>query len=459
MMNFHWKEVLPIDRYTVRSNGLIHDYDRKIIILLYQPLIGPLAVSLYMSLWAQLEENRLWSISYNHHELMSFLDMSLSTVYEQRLKLEGIGLLKTYVEDNGDIRSFIYELQPPLMPDQFFIDGMLNVYLYQKIGAKQYNRLKKFFSDEQIAVRGEYKEVTRSFQDVYQSKKPTMELPDEEERIEYIGKRVGKNIQVHWEEHFDFDLFLAGLSENLVPKEAITVKVKEAISNLAFLYGIDPLQMQKLVIAAMDETTNSIQIDELRKNARDWYKFENYDKLPQLIDHIQPLIYREQMNEPTTEEERLIFYFENTSPRQLLIDITGEAKPSLTDLKVIEGIMFDQKLFAGVVNVLIHFVLMKTDMKLSKNYIETIASHWARKGVKTVREAMELAKSEDQKYKEWAKKKQEQKVRKRAPIRTELLPDWFDKDESTVHKDNKIDEQQLEAMKKEIEENLKKLKK
>ena len=37
-------------------------------------------------------------------------------------------------------------------------------------------------------------------------------------------------------------------------------------------------------------------------------------------------------------------------------------------------------------------------MKLSKNYIQKIAAHWARKKVKTVREAMKLAIEEHRQY-------------------------------------------------------------
>jgi replication initiation and membrane attachment protein len=53
----HWQELIPIDRYLVTSNGLLHEYDRKVLTFLYQPLIGSTCLSLYMTLWAELEEN------------------------------------------------------------------------------------------------------------------------------------------------------------------------------------------------------------------------------------------------------------------------------------------------------------------------------------------------------------------------------------------------------------------
>lgn len=140
----HWQEILPIDRYIVSANGLLYDYDRKVLTFLYQPLIGSTCLSLYMTLWAEVEENRLWSESSSHHLLMNLLGMNLKDIYEARLKLEGIGLLKTYMKKDEEERSFIYELIPPLTPEQFFQDGMLNIYLYRKIGKNHFARLKRF---------------------------------------------------------------------------------------------------------------------------------------------------------------------------------------------------------------------------------------------------------------------------------------------------------------------------
>ncbi len=64
--------------------------------------------------------------------------------------------------------------------------------------------------------------------------------------------------------------------------------------------------------------------------------------------------------------------------------------------------MMNQKLTPGVVNVLIYYVMLRSDMKLAKTYVEKIAGHWARKKVGTVAEAMALAKEENRQYQEWA---------------------------------------------------------
>ena len=64
-------------------------------------------------------------------------------------------------------------------------------------------------------------------------------------------------------------------------------------------------------------------------------------------------------------------------------------------------------------------------MKLSKNYLETIASHWARKNVKTVRQAMTLAKSEHKKYQEWKNKPKTTNKRNFTPSKKDIVPEWY----------------------------------
>ncbi|MED3562599.1 DnaD domain protein, partial [Bacillus xiapuensis] len=130
---------------------------------------------------------------------------------------------------------------------------------------------------------------------------------------------------------------------------------------------------------------------------------------------------------------------------------------STSDLDIIEEVMFKQKLLPGVMNVLIQFVLLKTDMKFTKGYVEKIASHWARKQVKTVKEAMDLAKKENSTYLGWREPSKTGKTSKQKPIRTEVLPDWFEEKSEPTAKDSSSadNNKELEAKKRAIEEKLK----
>ncbi|PLT32319.1 replication initiation and membrane attachment family protein [Bacillus sp. V5-8f] len=470
-MTKHWHELLPVDRYSVSSAGLVHEYDRKVITLLYQPLIGPVSVSLYMTLWSELEENRLWSQSSLHYNLMNTMGLKLGDIFQARTKLEGIGLLNVYKKKTDEENQFLYELLPPLSPEQFFTDGMLNIYLYKKVGKVQFGRLKKFFCDAAVQV-DEYKPVTKSFTEVFSSDHldslyvtdETMEELKPQQNYRFIGRVSAKELE-GFQNTFDFELFFSGLQNALVPKKAFTPKVMDTIAKLSFLYGIDVFQMQKLVMGSMD-ADDQIDEEELRKAARDWYQIEYHSGMPALTDRMQPAIHLTPMDgEPETKEEMYIRQLETVSPRERLIQLSGGGEPSKSDLQIIEGIMLNQNLNPGVVNVLIDYVMIKTDMKLTKAYCEKIASHWARKKVVTVKDAMELAKSEHRQYQSWATGKKQNNTSARKAIRTEIVPDWM-KDEQSVrsgenkknkeNKENKEnpDETDLDAWKRQMEDRL-----
>lgn len=456
MTKQHWMEIVPIDCYLVHSSSILHDFDRTVLTNLYQPLVGNGAFSLYMTLWGELEKQKMWGNETTHHMLMVTMDISLRKIYEYRLKLEAIGLLKTYVSvDEDNVRHFVYEICPPRSPKAFFDDMIMAVFLYHRLGKTKYNQLRSAFLSPKFDT-SRYQEVTASFHDVFESLPPSemKEVAQIEEQEEQIFHTRKEQDQMQFSSDlFNFDLFYEGLNDAIIPKRAINKKIKEAIIRLAFLYGADHIQMKNAVMGAL---TADDKVDEelLRKTVREWYQFQHGNQLPALVERTQPQQYQTmQSKEPTTQEETHIQLLERVSPRQLLIDMSGGAEPSSGDLKIVEDVMFNQKLPAGVVNVLIQYVMIKTDMKLTKGYIEKIASHWARKKVKTVKEAMDLAKEENRQYQEWATSKNSPKrTTSKKATRTEMVPEWLNKKEEQPTEET----EEIKQMRKDLEERLKK---
>ena len=123
----------------------------------------------------------------------------------------------------------------------------------------------------------------------------------------------------------------------------------------------------------------------------------------------------------TSKKGRIIGVFENTSPYDFLKSKYHGSNPTSQDLKLLEMLMIDLELNPAVVNVLIDYVLKKNDNKLNMKYVETIAGQWKRAGVKTAREAMDLAEKEHKKMQKNMDKKGSKNI-KEAPV-----PVWFDK--------------------------------
>ncbi|PEK99638.1 replication initiation and membrane attachment family protein [Bacillus sp. AFS017336] len=439
----HWMDVLPADPYTVTAAGYLHNFHRQVLTMLYQPIIGSQALSLYMTLWGECEQTDLHPNTLTHHSLMLGMKNNLKSIYEQRLILEGIGLLKVYEGFENSTKKLLYELQSPLDPHSFFEDPILNIFLFKTIGKTQYQRTKNFFSRQAFSKDG-FREISRSFDSVFQT--ITVEQLNEIQQsndlstsndTKILQDSQSVKISVKMEE-FDYDLFLDGLSDSFVPKRSFTSDVKETILKLAFLYGINPIQMKTIVMRSLNEE-NKINIETLRLEARDWYQFQHHEALPTIVEKVQPIQHRQMGNEqPTTQEEKLIHCFETISPRQYLKEISGGAEPSEADLKIIEEIMIEQKLLPGVANVLIDYVMIRLDKKLSKNYVIKIASHWARKGVTTVKQAMDLARKEFEETKQSATAaKTRTNNRRNKAIRTEIVPDWLQPNTTTeVPKDS-----------------------
>ncbi|MCP8967414.1 replication initiation and membrane attachment family protein [Ectobacillus ponti] len=444
-----WMDLLPVDSYRVRTSGLLHGYDRKVMTMLYQPLIGSAAFSLYMTLWSELEQG---GQDVTHHSLMLSMHMSLPDILRERRKLEGIGLLKVYMKKEPESRQFLYELQPPLTPRQFFDDIVLNIFLFNRLGGKKYQQVKQYFAADEPGFAG-YEDVTSSFNDVFQTLTPGQFASAQQEIPQprlLLSDRAEAQAPELFHDFFDFPLFLQGVS-NLLPGHMFTDEVKAVIVKLAYVYSISTTTMKDVVLGSLG-AYGDIDIELLRKNARDWYQVSHGGKLPAFVDLVQPAAERSMEGKtPNSQEEELIQHLERISPRQLLADLAGGAEPPLADLQVIEEIMISQQLPAGVVNVLIQYVMLKTDMKLSKAYMEKIAGHWARKKVRTVRQAMELAKKETQQYQKWAETKQTNP--KRSTGRKTKLPKAIAKKEASAEPE--LNEAELEAERRRLEEMMK----
>jgi replication initiation and membrane attachment protein len=53
--------ILPADTYNVVNRTIMNDADRLVLTMLYQPLIGYKALSLYFTLWSDLDSTGVMS--------------------------------------------------------------------------------------------------------------------------------------------------------------------------------------------------------------------------------------------------------------------------------------------------------------------------------------------------------------------------------------------------------------
>lgn len=374
--------LLPADRYVVINKSILSDTDRQIIINLYEPLIGAMAVSLYFTLWNDLNTSNYMSRDLIHHHLMVVLKSGIGVIKTARESLEAFGLLKSFVK-LGSINDYIYELYSPLSPQEFFNHPILNVVLYNNVGEKEYDNLKNMYKTSKIDLK-EYTDVTKKLDDVYDTSKFTLSSD--------LRGKTNNDILVT--ERINFDEIISSIPKGLINEKAFTKKTKELINNLAFIYNIDTLKMTELIRTVLNEYGN-IDKNGLRIVARKDYQFKT-GTLPTLIYRTQPDYLKNPMGD-NSKRGRIIGVFENTSPYDFLRYKYHNVKPTSRDLKLLEKLIIDLELTPAVVNVLIDYVLRKNNNKLTEGYVETIAAQWKRAGLKTASEAMEFAEKEHKK--------------------------------------------------------------
>ncbi len=373
--------LLPADTYTVINRSIITEEDKNNVITLYEPLIGPIAISLYFTLLRDIKLLDFISKDYTHHHLMTMMSTSIETIKIARQSLEGVGLLKTYFKE-GDPNSYVYELFSPLSSREFFASPIFNIALYNSIGKYEYELLKKEYSLPEINLNS-YEDISVSLNEIY----------DSSPNIVPFETRTTKTSSIKLDSNVNFDLLLSSLPKGLIDKRSFTKKIKELIEQLSFIYNLDTLKISDILKTSLKD--NGI-IDEelLRKNARKYYQYNNDGKLPSLVYKSQPDSLKESITPKDALTEK-IYQFENTTPYDYLRIKNKGTNPTASELKLLESLLVDMKLTPAVVNVLIDYALRKNNNKLTKGYVETIASQWSREGVKTATEAMELARKEN----------------------------------------------------------------
>ena len=74
--------VTQADIYTVINQTVLTEVDRKVLISLYEPIIGSTALSLYFTLWQDLDKSEVMSRDLNHKHLMVTLKTTLNNIVD-----------------------------------------------------------------------------------------------------------------------------------------------------------------------------------------------------------------------------------------------------------------------------------------------------------------------------------------------------------------------------------------
>lgn len=330
-----------IEGYNDRALGFSEAF-----ICLYTPILGVEASALYQYLL--VEHGRYGT----HHRFMQQFGFSLSHLSKLRERLEAMQLLQTYITDED---VYIYVLKSPLAYGQFFEHGLFSSLLLQAVGQVRYGELKQRYQYD-IEAR---QTITKSFSDVFG-------------KIEPLTDGGPTSQKEHPRVDFDWELFDALVGKSFVRLKTIDVN-REMIASKAYIFQKSVEEMARIVLESYDVKTHEI----------------NSNKLEQLLTEpavAEKLVVKQMEALDAHEYEKIADFFDGTAPQAFLKARFGHV--SQNDLKIIDMCMSQFQFSRGVTNVLIDYVLYTNDQKLTRAYVETIASQLYRKKITTAIDAM-----------------------------------------------------------------------
>ncbi len=396
------------DVFFVHARTMPSSADHQALALLYQPLVGVTAFSLYLSLFALLNKATLVSEKYLHSDLESILDVKLETLEEARFRLEAVGLVSTAFKSD----CFLYELNLPMSPSSFVNDGVLGQYLKAAVTEERYAKIIKLFKTAKVTRDG-YMDLSKAFDEVF----PALPAEGAESEADLSGRVRSKPIRIR-HSTFDFRLFAESMTPEFFDPAQLTDLVRDKIDNLAYVYGLDELAMKDVWLRAVDKT-KPVDLARLATAARDAYKLTA--RGGEAAPEADPVpTHPVETADPAT-------YFGAVSPKELLQEMSG-GKVAVADLRIVERLLNEIGLDKGVTNVMLAYVLKNNggDMP-SYEYFEKIGLSWKRNRVDSVAVAVDYVKHLNAEYE---KKRASGAARKAGRYGKEDKPDvkidWLD---------------------------------
>lgn len=327
--------------YSVERNIRLNDECFDSLYMLYQPLIGAKAISLYISL------ERLVSHT-TYSNLSLYTSLEIEELERSLIMLERYRLIKTFKHESED--EYIHQLYKPISPNDFLNHFVYGLELRNAIGNHQYNLLVIEFNEKFLIKDG--------FKDISETKIFNHNSFKEDDLAELIKNSSGELIQ---SSQFKFDLFLEKATELKFPSVLRTNSNLNLIAELALIYGISEQRMATLVFRSIDYQKVELETEKLFERVR---------------------------REEVEVEENINLY---DLPNHIFLqNLQNGATVSKYNKELLEYLAIDMKLSRQVINRLIEHIMQTQNNRLVKNFVLQVATTWSAYAIKNVDEANEL---------------------------------------------------------------------
>ncbi|WP_302372363.1 DnaD domain protein [Enterococcus asini] len=426
------KELKPKDVYRPIKARPLTSGGEQALYYLYQPITGSDAIAVYFTLLGDGEDPK--QADYLHIDALNALDMGLPRFIAARKRLEGIGLLKVYVKDDPDLgQSYLYELLEPAAPSEFFQEETLALLLLHKVSEFKFKQLAQRFAPKAVERQG-YQEVTSRFAQVYGQLDVTSE-------VALVEAETGAYQEVTDEATLKVDLsaldwqFMQDFGEKKYIDPALyTKELREKLTFYHEFFGYTELELVELVAQAVSLETGELSYKELEKLAQAKSQLPKEKKAETTIEAPEQALRRKNafLAQGYTEEDWQAVEAAEAYPPMKYLQALKKAKRSFVTKNeewLLKDLVEKSPLPNPVINQLLNYVLVDQNKSdLNARLVNTIATDWSEKQLKTAIDAIQYVRQRKIEQKEQQTQKQTKQKqgtnRYNRPQKQETLEDW-----------------------------------
>lgn len=464
------QKINPLQPFLVKHQYSLAPLQMQSLMQLYQPIVGSSAISLYLTLMNQPLETANQSQRILHAQLIQVMNVGIKTCDEGRQRLEAAGLLRTYRDrtSHSDWRyqTLLYELQQPLDVKQFLKNPLLSTTLYKQIGDQNYYQLLRMWQVEPINEE-QYTEITANFEDVfYYINRDADEEIQESVQGRHFKQQSAETEISATQDHFDYAKFLRYIMAEGIEHTQLTQALKEQVLSTSQVYELNEVQMTQIVLLAINDVTDQIQLERLKDIAdkktffaqkRQETAFVSTSSSQQVESSTTEVPVTSQKTFPYeyTEAELKIRHenlkdtFKQFSEQDIHMLVLCEQMPNDTFLErtkqakngfatdsehfFVRDLVTKTTLAPEIINFLIYYLLVieKKD-SVYKSDLQRTASEWQQNTIQSTGHALEYVrnKAQIQEVKQAKQAKtQSSSTYNRKYRRQEVIPDWMKQQE------------------------------
>lgn len=426
-------------RYYIFRDFSLSSLDYKMLSLIYQPMIGAVAISLYQQLYHAIPGDRTgYSALEPHRRLFLGLGLEMNEksrrfVVEQASKLEAVGLLQTSRLGGPEHADFIYEyeLAAPLSPAEFFRNMHLAMLLRDKVGKYAVIELREAFGspepDELASAELEKENISVPFYELFQLNMQSFDTELEQALTEVAPSRQSAPRQELASAGIPYGELILRFPRNSANRAYVERLRHDAdgmaqVNYVAYKYNLSVVSVCRLLDEdGVFEQDGALNVDELQLRASQLYRQDKKreqdrqrvlartpihaagDAAPEEEEPEAEFEVLEQDYLPVPKQlagrcdiQQYNMLMRNEPHTRFLRRFFPGAVPDWID-NAFERIDLGYRLAAPVINVLIHYVIGSGESgRVTRTFIDAVASNMLMKGVATFEQAVQYVREQAQ---------------------------------------------------------------